>query len=156
MRSILHTVLLCLTLSLLAACSSDARSIDAEATADVYTTRGVVRALPDPATPGSELQIRHEEIADFKSIDGEVVGMKSMTMPFPVDAAMLEGVAEGDRVSFDFEVRWEGSPPMKVTRLEVLPAETRLEFEETAEPVMEAPVEGPAETAAETADETSD
>lgn len=158
MRLILHTVSLCLTLPLLVACSSDApSSAEANTPPDVYSTRGVVRALPHPEKPGSELQIRHEELADFKSIDGEVVGMKSMTMPFPIDPSMLQGVEVGDRVSFDFEVRWTGSPPMRVTRLEVLPPETRLAFEATEEPVLEAPVERPAtETPAEASDETPD
>ena len=69
--------------------------------------------------------------------------MKSMAMPFPVDPSMLEGVEVGDRVSFDFEVSWTGSPPMKVTRLEVLPPDTVLGFETPAlqEPVLEAPAD---------------
>lgn len=156
MRSLALPVLVCLALAPLVACSSDPPSPEAEATADVYSTRGVVRALPDPAKPGSELQIRHEELPEFKSIDGEVVGMKSMTMPFPIDASMLDGVAVGDRVSFDFEVRWTGSPPMEVTRLEVLPPETRLEFEQTEEPILEAPLGEDTEASAETSTETPD
>ena len=160
MKSLVLPILVSLALAPLVACSSDAPS-DAEATAEAYSTRGVVRALPDPSKPGSELQIRHEEVADFRSIDGEVVGMKSMTMPFPIDPAMLDGVAVGDRVSFDFEVRWQGSPPMKVTRLEVLPPETRLEFETAEEPTHEThhdhgqPAETPTESS-DSSDETPD
>jgi Cu/Ag efflux protein CusF len=116
-----------------AGCAAAPDSAQPEAASDegahAYTTRGIVRALPNPDQPGSELQIRHEDLPEFRSIDGELVGMKSMTMPFPADASLLEGVAVGDKVSFDFELRWTGSPPILVTRLEVLPADTMLDFE---------------------------
>lgn len=127
-------------LTIFVACfGSDTPSGDAPP--DVYSTRGIVRALPSADQPGSELQIRHEELPDFKSADGEVVGMKSMTMPFPAGAELLDGVSVGDKVSFDFEVRWTGSPPMRVTRLEVLPPDTTLAFESPAEdPSLEEPV----------------
>ena len=129
------------TLIVFGACSDAPSGSDAEATS--YSTRGIVRGMPSADQPGSELQIRHEALPEFRSIDGEVVGMKSMTMPFPVDPSMLEGVEVGDRVSFDFEVSWTGSPPMKVTRLEVLPPDTVLGFETPAlqEPVLEAPAD---------------
>ncbi|MDA8017854.1 MAG: copper-binding protein [Thermoanaerobaculia bacterium] len=135
MRRLLLPALLCLISTSVAGCGGTdgaPSSVQDEEAVAVYSTRGIVRALPDPERPGSEMHIRHEALPDFESIDGEVVGMKSMTMPFPIDSSMLEGVALGDRVSFDFEVRWNGSPPMHVTRLDVLPSDTVLSFETPA------------------------
>lgn len=150
-KTVLRTLLTCFALAQLIACGSDAPASSEAEPADVYTVRGIVRALPSPDRPGSELQVRHEALPDFKSIDGEVVGMKSMTMPFPADPDLLEGVEVGDRISFDFEVSWTGSPPMKVTRLEVLSPDTVLGFEapdegasadaEAQEPVLQAPTD---------------
>lgn len=113
----------------LAACSGSAPE-PVEADPDLYSTRGIIRQLPDASRPGSELFIHHEAIPEFVDIHGEPKGMGSMTMPFPVTSAeQLDGLAVGDRVGFEFEVRWQGSPPMRITRIEPLPAETRLEFE---------------------------
>ncbi len=104
---------------------------------DVYQTRGLVRQLPDAGKPGSALLIHHEAIAEFKDADGEVVGMESMAMPFPVaDATQLDGLVAGDRIGFTFEVHWQGGNPLLVTALEKLPPETRLAFEK--EPLEEA------------------
>ncbi len=106
------------------------------ATPDTYDTRGLVRQVPSAERPGSELYLHHEAIPDFKSAGGEVVGMEAMAMPFPVaDPAMLDGLAAGDKVAFTFEVRWEGGKPLTITRLEKLPPETRLAFEQSPEPV---------------------
>lgn len=100
---------------------------------DVYQLRGVVRQLPDPARPGSALYVHHEAVPGFKSSDGEVVGMESMAMPFEVaDDALLAGLAAGDKVAFELEVRWEGENPLRITELEKLPHDTRLSFEEDA------------------------
>lgn len=99
---------------------------------DRYQARGVVRQLPQP--PGQELYIHHEAIPTFKNMDGEVEGMGAMAMPFPIDAAPVpEGLKVGDKVSFEFEVNWTGSPPMRLLSLEVLPADTLLEFERPAD-----------------------
>ena len=93
-----------------------------------YTTRGIVRQLGDG--PSQELFIHHEAIPSFVNIDGEVQGMDSMAMPFPVDEAALPGDLQvGDKVSFEFEVNWTGSPPMRLLSLEKLPPETLLAFE---------------------------
>ena len=95
---------------------------DAEATSPGdgdYTVRGEITQLPEGDGP---LTVRHEAIPDFVSIDGEVVGMDAMTMPFPLaDGVSLDGIDAGDPVEFDLEVRWEGSPPYRITRIEELP-----------------------------------
>lgn len=102
---------------------------------DTYETRGVVVRVPDPADPLSNLDIRHEAIDDFRSIDGEVVGMGSMGMPFPLaDGVDLGAIAPGDKVAFTLEVEWEGEPPYRVTRIETLPADTELDFREASPP----------------------
>jgi len=95
-----------------------------------YSVRGEVAKLP---TEGSnEIWIHHEAIPDFRNERGETVGMESMTMPFPLGAEVALGdLATGDRVAFDFEVRWKGrGRPLAVTRIERLPAGTRLAFDE--------------------------
>ncbi len=92
-----------------------------------YQVRGLVVAV---GSGGRELQIHHEPVPDFVGIDGAPEPMDAMTMPFPVpDASIAQGIAAGDRVSFTFRVEWDGKHPLAVTRLEKLPAETRLSFE---------------------------
>ncbi|HEX2254596.1 MAG TPA: copper-binding protein [Thermoanaerobaculia bacterium] len=94
------------------------------ATARTYEVRGVVVRVPDPAEPLSDLVIRHDEIPDFVSMEGDVVGMKSMAMPFPVAPHVsLAEVAPGDAVSFTLEVDWEAEPAYRITRIEELPAD---------------------------------
>lgn len=92
-----------------------------------YDVRGIVRQLPGPG--GQELMIRHEAIPDFVNSSGEAVGMDAMTMGFPVaDEVDLSAFAPGDSVGFVFEVRWDGSPPLRLTSMEELPPGTELEF----------------------------
>lgn len=94
-----------------------------------YSVRGEIAKLPADAS--SELWIHHEAIPDFRNDKGATVGMDSMTMPFPVGAGVsLDGLAAGDRISFDFEVRWQGrGRPLAITRIERLPEGTRLAFD---------------------------
>lgn len=103
--------------------------------ARVYTVRGEVRQLPDPAQPGSGLYILHEAIPDFTNREGQVVGMESMTMPFPVaEEVSLEGLQRGDPVELELRVHWEASPEVQVTELRELPAGTRLDLEPPPQP----------------------
>lgn len=82
-----------------------------------YDVDGVISRLPDGA--GTEFMIRHDEIPDFVNASGDTVGMNAMTMGFPVaEELSLEGFAPGDSVRFTFEVRWGGTPPLRLTRLE--------------------------------------
>lgn len=100
-----------------------------------YETRGVVVRVPDPADPLADLVIRHEAIDDFRGINGEVVGMDSMSMPFPVaNGVDLAGVVPGAKVAFTLEVEWEGEPPYRVTRIAALPADTELDFRQASPP----------------------
>lgn len=102
---------------------------------ETYESRGVVVRVPDPADPLSDLVIRHEAIDDFRGIDGEVVGMRSMSMPFPVAPGVdLTAIEPGSKVAFTLEVEWEGEPPYRVVRIEELPADAELEFREASPP----------------------
>ena len=97
---------------LIAACGAETD----QGPVQIYDVRGVVAQLP--AGPGKELMIEHEEIPDFVGASGDTVGMEEMTMGFPVaEGVSLEGFAVGDSVRFTFEVRWNGSPPLRLTRM---------------------------------------
>lgn len=96
---------------------------------ETYTVRGEIVDLPDPEDPTSGFFVYHEAIDTFRGMDGKVVGMSSMTMPFAVDEDLdLEGLQRGDKVEFDLHVDWEGDPATLVTRVEKLPPDTTLEF----------------------------
>ncbi len=125
-----HWVFCCLgVLPSLAACSGAAERVgnDGAAVVQRYELRGEVTRLPSAAEPA--LSVHHEAVPGFVGIDGEVVGMESMTMPFPLaEGVALEGVAPGDRVRFTLEVEWEGDPPYRITRIEELAAGTALDL----------------------------
>lgn len=129
--SILATAaLLTALLGTFAACSApsgDNATAESGDGAVTYAMRGQVTALPDPADPLSDLRIRHEPVDDFVSIDGEVVGMNSMNMPFPVGSAVdVSALHVGDKVAFTMVVDWDADVPYQVTGVEVLPADTDL------------------------------
>lgn len=97
-----------------------------------YTVRGQVVALPGEDASQRRIRVRHEAVPDFVGVDGEVVGMASMTMPFPVaEGLSLEGIETDDKVEMTFEVRWDGSEPLRVVELRELPPGTTLDFEST-------------------------
>ncbi len=97
--------------------------------ADVYTVRGVVERLPQAGGPDSALYIHHAAIPSFRDEHGEVVGMMSMTMPFPVAAGVsLAGIAPGDAVEFTFTVAWKQPAGYQVSRIEKLPPGTVVDF----------------------------
>jgi Cu/Ag efflux protein CusF len=94
-----------------------------------YQVRGEIAGLPDPNDPSKEFLIHHEAIGRFTGIDGDVVGMDSMTMPFPLaEGLSLAGLAVGDKVRFTLEVEWDGDPPYRITRIDKLPPDSALDF----------------------------
>ncbi|MEM6455664.1 MAG: copper-binding protein [Acidobacteriota bacterium] len=96
----------------------------------VYEVRGLVRQLPDPSQPGSEFFVTHESVPDFVDLSGEVVGMGVMTMPFQVASpSLLDGVEVGDKIVFTLETRDAASPPVQISRIEVLADDTALALE---------------------------
>jgi Cu/Ag efflux protein CusF len=97
--------------------------------ADVYTVRGVVEKLPQADGPDKNLYIHHQTIPDFRDEHGKVVGMMSMTMPFPVAAGVsLAGIAPGDPVEFTFTMSWGKPSGYQITRIEKLPPGTAVDF----------------------------
>jgi len=97
-----------------------------------YTVRGEVVALPSPENPAAEFQVRHEPIPDFKS-GGEIVGMRAMTMPFPLaDEVSLEEIAVGDIVELTFETTYSPDTQMvesyRVISITELSPDTELVF----------------------------
>jgi Copper binding periplasmic protein CusF len=94
----------------------------------LYAGRGRVAQLPGPQ--GSRLlYLQHEPIDDFRDRQGKIVGMDSMTMPFPLaDGVSLAGVRAGDPVAFELRVDWTAETEVEITSLRKLPAGTRLVF----------------------------
>ena len=88
------------------------------APAKTYTVNGRIEQLPDPAVKGSMLTVHHEDIPGFVSREGKVVGMNSMSMPFPpAPGVSLEGLTVGDEVELTFEVRWDRIPIQQATAI---------------------------------------
>jgi hypothetical protein len=118
-------------LAVLAACKENRADTPALPPADAtYTVRGKIQELPAGGGHG-DLLIHHEAIDTFRDREGKEVGMKTMVMPFtPAADLEAEGLAPGDRVRFTFEVRWSADPMMRVTHLEKLPPNDRLDFEQ--------------------------
>lgn len=127
-RNLSNTTLLLLILLALTACSGEAPQ-NPSAPPEAYQVQGLIRHLPDADRPVQEILIHHEAIPNFKDDEGHVVGMNAMSMPFPItDRSMIEGLAAGDKIDFEFEVSFGGSPGLRLTRIEKLPPETELDF----------------------------
>lgn len=108
----------------------------ADEAAQVYEVRGQVRQLPGASAGAGDsgLLLAHEAIDDFVDREGKVVGMDPMTMSFPVaEGVSLDGVDVNDVVEIELQVDWKGEPAVQVTRVEELPAGTKLVFR-AAEP----------------------
>jgi Cu/Ag efflux protein CusF len=91
-----------------------------------YKTRGLVVAV-DTLPDQSLLTIHHERIDAFKDRDGKASPMDSMKMRFTLaDEQSAAELAAGDKVIFEFDVRWSSSSPLQVTRIDELPADTAL------------------------------
>jgi Cu/Ag efflux protein CusF len=100
-----------------AGCGHDPPITDAR-----YHLRGVVAAISDV-----ELSIHHEAIPHFKDRDGHDSSMASMTMIFGLAAGVSPAsLRVGDKIAFDFDLRWSTSPALLLTKLEKLPADTPL------------------------------
>ncbi len=117
----------------LAGCSGGGEREEAPPPDAVYELQGVVERLPE--APDNSIYIRHEAIDEFTDSHGEVVGMDSMTMPFPVaDGVSLDDIGPGDPVAFTFEVRWNAQPRYRLTAIRKLPVGTEIEFRRAEPP----------------------
>ena len=123
-------LLLALSTSLVA-CGGDGSPPGPDAA--VYQSRGVVRRLPAEGAANPEIWLRHEAIPDFVDIEGNTVGMESMTMPFRLDPSVsLVGIETGEKVAFELAVDWDADLPVRITDLEELAPELSLDFESEA------------------------
>jgi Cu/Ag efflux protein CusF len=110
--------LLCVALS---ACAGGPPAADGH-----YHARGVVAAISGSGSD-AELAIHHEAIAHFKDRDGHATTMASMTMIFGLaEPAAQAGLRVGDKLAFEFDLRWNARPVLLITKLEKLPADTPL------------------------------
>ena len=92
-----------------------------------YTVRGVVRQIRELPDGRAQISVYHEEIGDFVGINGQVIGMKSMTMPFTVaDSVDLAGIQAGSKVSFELSVDWSRAEPALIESIETLGEDTPL------------------------------
>ena len=99
----------------------------AESTGHDYKVTGEIVRMPGAGSASREVFIRHEKIPDFVDIDGSVVGMEAMTMPFPVaEGIKLDEFKVGDKVAFNYHFDWKGKPPEMITSLKKV-GQSRLE-----------------------------
>jgi Cu/Ag efflux protein CusF len=114
----------------LAGCSDrQPAPVNQSGSAHTYTVRGQILQLPSANSVDQRMMIHHEAIPDFKDEHGKVVGMKSMIMPFPVAAGVsLDGLEVGDPIRFSFDLDWESKQPYQITKIEKLPAGTKLNW----------------------------
>lgn len=135
----LAAIVLVATVGLVPGCDDASQSPAFPEPDQIYSdVRGRVTALPGDGPVGMPLSIRHEAIPEFVGADGRVnvnsdgsVGMKAMEMPFPEMApgVSLDGLSQGDPISFEFAVAWDGrSPRYWITSIEELPADTTLDL----------------------------
>lgn len=95
-----------------------------------YHARGVVKEITGG---GSQLSasILHEAIPHFEGRDGKQAEMPSMTMDFGVADDMPRALfGQGQKIAFDFEVRWSQRPAMRIVKAEALSPETELHVED--------------------------
>jgi hypothetical protein len=91
-----------------------------------YTVRARVVQLPGARR---DIIAYHEPIDNFKNQSGEVVGMNSMKMDFPI-AKGLEDEARslilGSKIEMTFSVWWGNTPLYITTDIKPLPADTEI------------------------------
>jgi hypothetical protein len=90
-----------------------------------YHARGMVVALSQDAGD-RQLSIHHEALPNFADRDNQRTTMKSMIMVFGLDPRIAADAQVGDKVAFDFDVRWSKRPVLSITKLSKLPANTAL------------------------------
>jgi len=109
--------------------ASPAASDTAPSTARTYPVRARLVRLNTRARP-PQVDIDHESIPDLVGPSGEIEGMHSMVMPFPVaETDDLHGLAEGDLIEVDLTVDWEADSPAVITAIRPLPPTTELDLD---------------------------
>jgi Cu/Ag efflux protein CusF len=98
--------------------------------ADVYSVRGVVEKLPEAGSPDKSIYIHHAAVPGYRDESGKVIGMESMTMPFPLAPDVsLAGIAPGDPVEFTLSVTWRPQAGYRITAIHKLPPGTEIDFQ---------------------------
>jgi Cu/Ag efflux protein CusF len=78
--------------------------------------QGRIVTLPEEGS--REILIKHEPIPDFVDQNGVTVGMHAMTMMFPLAPGLdISGFKPGDRIEFEYEVRWKSKPHEELVSL---------------------------------------
>jgi len=99
---------------------------EAPAEPDRYQVKGVFKGFDETS---KQMAIHHEAIPSFKNRAGEESGMMSMQMSFRVgDGVDPSQLAVDDKIELEFVVEWDEAPPIKVTKVSKLPAETELKL----------------------------
>ena len=112
--------------------SSTQGSQDPASQAVSYTVRAQVTRINQRADPPL-LHVHHEPIHDFIGPSGEVEGMDSMVMPFPLaDGISFERVLPDDLIEIDLAVDWSAVLPARITAIRALPDGTVLDFGQAA------------------------
>jgi hypothetical protein len=127
------------SLTLLAGCRGGGSTPGPAPAADVYHARGVVERLPQTDGPDHAIYIHHAAIPEYRDDTGAVVGMGTMTMPFPLARGLsVAGLAPGDPVEFTFAVTWKPRSGYEITEIRALPPGTVIDFQ-TKEAAREGP-----------------
>ncbi len=94
-----------------------------------YTVRAQVVTTPDPARPAEGLYLYHEAIDDWMGRSGEVEGMDTMSMPFPVAQGVpFAEIQANDKVEVTLHVDWGADTPVEITGIRELPPDIELVF----------------------------
>lgn len=118
MRRVLASIVCC---SALLACSKPE-------VVEHYRTRGLVTGVSGQGED-ARAEIHHERIETFKDRDGKPSPMEAMEMNFAFAEGLSPKLTPGDKLSFEFDVIWSSGSPLVVTKLEPLPADTKLQLE---------------------------
>ena len=91
-----------------------------------YHTRGLIQDISGSG-PDLRVTIHHEAVPSFKDRDGKASPMSSMSMIFGLaDAIQPSALSVGQKLELDFDVRFSKTPPLLISRLKQLPADTAL------------------------------
>lgn len=121
--------ILALALGLASATCANKTGPRTAAPAATYTARGQITWMAN-GDRSKEVEIHHETIPTFRDRAGKLAGMPSMAMSFKVTpSAALAGFKVTDKVQLTFDVVWSDSSPLRLTKLEHLPADTALVLE---------------------------
>ena len=89
-----------------------------------HQSRGMIKKMLDQK---GKVSIAHEEMPGFTNKKGEVVGMKAMTMPFPVGESIdMADYEVGDKVAFVMVLNWDEPGVYYIAEINKLPSDTEL------------------------------